>query len=201
MLFVKYIPTFFKVRENHDDGNSRFLWTFGVYQPAMASCPGLQFDWSATVELCTLVVPHILSATCTTVTRLHGVTSQNNAVLNQQTMWQSALQPDTFHSFAVLFPVLPTYRHLTVKLVYFKELPHIFQDRVSNCFVLLLHHKCSIKTHLDTCQYLHAAWWTLPVCLLQPGYMQYFMQTAQANIEWLLFMWASVGNREIKQNL
>jgi len=121
----------------------------------MASCPGLQFDRSATAELCTLVVPHILSAACTTVTRLHGVTSQNSAVLNQQTMWQSAVRPDTFHNFAVLFPVLPTYRQLTVKLVYFKELPHTFQDYVSNCFVLLLHHKCCIKTHLDTCQYLN----------------------------------------------
>jgi hypothetical protein len=121
----------------------------------MASCPGLQFDWSATAELCTLVVPHILSAACTTVTRLHGVTSQNSAVLNQQTMWRSAVQPDTFHNFVVLFPVLPTYRQLTVKLLYFKELPHIFQDHVLNCFVLLLQHKCSIKTHLDTCQYLH----------------------------------------------
>ena len=89
MLFVKYIPTFYKVRENHDDGNGRFLWTFGVYQPDMASCPGPQFDWSATAELCTLVVPHILSAACTTVTRLHGVTSQNSAV-NQQTTWRSA---------------------------------------------------------------------------------------------------------------
>ena len=128
---------------------SRKTLIHGAY---MASCPGLQFDWS-TAELCTLVVPHILSAACTTVTRLHGVPSQNSADLNQQTTWRSAVQPDTFHNFAVLFPVLPTYRQLTVKLVYFKELPHIFQDHVSNCFVLLLHHKCSIKTHLDTCQY------------------------------------------------
>ena len=123
----------------------------------------LEFDWSATAArssnitwTCALVVPHI-SAACTTVTRLHGVTSQNRAIPrnNCVTTCSSARHLSQF-----CIPV-SYIQAADFKTGVLKGIATYIPRSCIKLSVQLLHQKCSIETH---CSHLRHTFAPVSIC-------------------------------------
>lgn len=169
----------------------------------MASCPG---DWNLTGQpllleaqtvhaLCALVVPHT-SAACTTVTRLHGVTSQNRAILknNYVTICSSAR-----HITQFCIPV--SY----IQAADFKTgvLKGIATCVSRSCVKLLCSTsapKCSIETH---CSHLRHTFAPVSICKMNISCLSstariYAILGASCTIEPIPVALRVCGNREFE---